>query len=313
MTARDNEQGTGVPQVIDVIINAGSGPSSDDGRARVAELFDGTGVEARISVARIGDELLKLARRAVHGDAATIVAGGGDGTIGAVAAALVGTDKMLGVLPLGTLNHFAKDLKIPLDLPNAARTIIAGHAVRVDVGEVNGHIFLNNSSLGLYPSVVYHREQKQRLGHRKWPAFAWALVSVLRRYPFLNVRLNVDGERFASRTPFVFIGNNEYQMESFNIGSRARLNAGQLSLYFSDRTGRLGLVKLGLRALVKRLPQAGEFVAMCTTEIWIDTRRKGVHVSMDGEVRLMQPPLHYRVRPGELRVIVPASDASVEE
>ncbi|MEK6301122.1 MAG: diacylglycerol kinase family protein [Acidobacteriota bacterium] len=309
----DKEQRNDLPRVVEVIINAGSGPSEDDGREQVTELFKATGVDARISVAKTGDELLKLASRAARGEATTIVAGGGDGTLCAVASALVGTDKMLGVLPLGTLNHFAKDLKIPLDLTEAARTIVAGHAIQVDVGEVNDRIFLNNSSLGLYPSVVYHREQRQRLGHRKWPAFIWAAFSVLRRYPFLNVRLNVDGNEMSSRTPFVFIGNNNYQMEGLNIGSRECLNAGQLSLYFSHRTGRLGLLKLGLQALLKRLPQAEEFVAMCTTEIWIETRRRGVHVSVDGEVVLMQPPLHYRVRPGGLRVIVPVGSSAVTE
>jgi diacylglycerol kinase family enzyme len=308
------EQGTSCRErVIEVIINAGSGPTADDGRDRVAELLVGTGVEVRMSVARTGADLLKLARRAVQGDAATIVAGGGDGTICAVASTVVGTGKMLGVLPLGTLNHFAKDLKIPLDLSEAVETIVAGHAVRVDVGEVNDRIFLNNSSLGLYPRVVYHREQKQRLGHRKWPAFIWAIFSVLRRYPFVHVRLKIDGKNVSSRTPFVFIGNNEYEMESFNIGSRARLDGGELSLYFSHRTGRLGLLKLGLRALTKRLSQAKEFVAMRTSEIWIETRRGSVHVSIDGEVVLMQSPLHYKIRPRELLVIVPSGDTALTD
>ena len=252
---------------------------------------------------------LKLARRAVHGDAATIVAGGGDGTVNAVASTLIGTDKALGVLPLGTFNHFAKDLKIPLDLIAAARTVIANHTIQVDVGDVNGHIFINNSSLGLYPSLVRKREQRQRLGHGKWPAFVWAAFSVMRRYPFIDVRLNADGREISTRTPFVFIGNNEYEMESFNIGRRARLDAGQLSLYFSHRTGRLGLVVLGLRALLGRVDRTKEFVAMATTEVSIETKRSRIRVSTDGEVTMMHPPLHYRLRPGALRVIVPSRDS----
>jgi diacylglycerol kinase family enzyme len=215
----------------------------------------------------------------------------------------------LGVLPLGTLNHFAKDLKIPLDLEGAARTIIANHAVKVDVGEVNGQIFLNNSSLGLYPSLVHQREQRQRLGYGKWPAFIWAAFSVLRRYPFLDVRLNADGREFSSRTPFVFVGNNKYEMESFNIGTRARLDAGQLSLYFSHRTRRLGLVRLALRALLGRVEKAEEFVAMSTTEVSIETRRSRIRVATDGEITMMRPPLRYRLRPAALRVIVPERDS----
>jgi YegS/Rv2252/BmrU family lipid kinase len=298
------------PRAVEVIINAGSGASSkEEAREQLAEIFRQSGIEARISLARSGESLVELARRAVHGDAATIVAGGGDGTINAVASTLIDTDKTLGVLPLGTLNHFAKDLKIPLDLEGAARTIIANNAVRVDVGEVNGHIFLNNSSLGFYPSLVHQREQKQRLGHGKWPAFIWAAFSVMRRYPFLDVRLNVDGQVISSRTPFVFVGNNEYQMDNFNIGGRARLDAGQLSLYFSHRTRRLGLIGLGLRALLGRVEKADELVAMCTTEVSIETRRSRIRVATDGEVTMMRPPLRYRVRPGALRVIVSEGDS----
>ena len=105
------------------------------------------------------------------------MAGGGDGTVNTVASAVIDTDKTFGVLPLGTLNHFAKDLHIPLDLEAAARTIIAGHTTQVDVGEVNDEIFLNNSSLGLYPRLVQKRKKKQRLGSRKWAAFFWAAIS----------------------------------------------------------------------------------------------------------------------------------------
>jgi len=192
-----------------------------------------------------------------------------------------------------------------LDVEKAVATIIEGHAVHVDVGEVNGRIFLNNSSLGLYPSIVHKREQKQKLGQGKWPAFVWATFGVMRRYPFLDVRLNADGKQFSSRTPFVFIGNNEYEMESFDIGGRSRLDAGRLSLYFSHRTGRLGLLGLGVRALLRRLHQAEDFVRLTTTEVLIETKRSRVRVSTDGEVNMIRPPLRYRTLPGALRVIVP--------
>jgi len=131
----------------------------------------------------------------------------------------------------------------------------------------------------------------------------------MRRYPFLDVRLNADGREISSRTPFVFVGNNKYEMESFNIGTRARLDAGLLSLYFSHRTQRFGLVRLGLRALFGRVEKAEEFVAMCTAEVSIETRRSHIRVATDGEVTIMRPPLRYRVRPGGLRVIVPAPDS----
>jgi diacylglycerol kinase family enzyme len=119
--------------------------------------------------------------------------------------------------------------------------------------------------------------------------------------------LDVDGKALSSRTPFVFIGNNEYEMETLNIGGRSCLDAGELSLYATNRTGRLGLIRLALRALFGGLRQEKDFLAMCTKEIWIGTKHKRLRVALDGEVTVMAPPLHYRVLPGKLRVLAPAN------
>lgn len=290
-----------------VIINASSGAGDkEEVRARITDFFKSRDMNARILFARDGTEIDTLARRAVEEDCSPIIAGGGDGTINAVASHVVGTDRTLGVLPLGTLNHFAKDMQVPLELEDAVRVCSEGRVIQVDVGEVNGRIFLNNSSLGLYPSIVREREKlQQRLGQGKWRAFFWASLTILKRYPFLNVRLSTDERELARRSPFIFIGNNEYEMENFNIGSRACLNRGQLSLYIAHRTGRLGLVRLAFRALFGGLREEEDFDALCTREIWIETRRPRLRVATDGEVTIMATPLHYRVRPGALRVLVP--------
>ncbi|HVQ36057.1 MAG TPA: diacylglycerol kinase family protein [Pyrinomonadaceae bacterium] len=291
---------------IEVIINAKSGTDDKkDVHRRLQELFAASGVEVHLSVVRAGAKITDLARKAAQSDADVIVAGGGDGTINSVASAAIESGKTMGVLPFGTLNHFAKDLHIPLHLEDAIQTIVAGHTVEVDVGEVNGRIFVNNSSLGLYPSIVRERQKQQRLGWGKWPAFVWAGLAVLRRYPFLNVRLSVDDRELTSRTPFVFVGNNEYEMETLNIGRRGCLDAGQLSLYMTDRISRLGLIRLALRALLGGLRQEKDFTALCTREMWIETKHKHVRVALDGELSVMEPPLHYRVRPRALRVLAP--------
>ena len=296
-------------QPVKVIINAQSGfDEKEPVRRRLAEIFHQSQIACDISLARNGLEISNLAQEAAGANWQIVVAGGGDGTVNAVASAVAGSDKTLGVLPLGTLNHFARDLKIPNDLERAARTIVSGHTVRVDVGEVNGRIFLNNSSLGLYPTIVREREKNKKLGSGKWPAFVWAAVTALRRYPFLDVRLSADGKEFRRRTPFVFVGNNEYAMERLNIGVRDCLDKGQLSLYIAHRTGRWGLVRLALRALLGRLREEKDFLALCTKEIRIQTRHKRLRVAFDGEVDVMETPLHYRVRPGALRVIVPEKE-----
>ena len=129
---------------IAVIINEGAGSSKGVDVAELGERFRGGGLEPSVTLARSGSEVVEAARRAREGGTGIVVAGGGDGTINAVAGVLVGTDVALGVLPIGTLNHFAKTLHIPMKPDLAAETIIAGYRTRVDVGEVNGTIFLKD-------------------------------------------------------------------------------------------------------------------------------------------------------------------------
>jgi YegS/Rv2252/BmrU family lipid kinase len=291
---------------VKVIISAGAGPGdNNEASERLIQIFTENRIDADISLAHSGAEVTELAREAARNSYKVIVAGGGDGTVNSVAAAVVDSDKTLGVLPLGTLNHFARDLKIPFDLQAAAQTIVAGHTTEVDVAEVNNRIFLNNSSLGLYPVIVREREKRQRLGYKKWPAFIWATIQALRRYPFLDVRMHVKDELVSRTTPFVFIGNNQYAMESFNIGLRDRLDRGVLSVYLTDRIGRLKLIGLALRALVGRLRDDKDFLALNSNDVKIQTAHKRLRVAFDGEVEVMETPLLYRVRSRALRVIVP--------
>lgn len=251
--------------------------------------------------------MMAAALAARDDDSTIVVAGGGDGTVNAVASVLVDSGKPFGVLPLGTLNHFAKDLGIPLVLDDAIRNIAQGKARRVDVGEVNERIFLNNSSLGLYPDIVRDRERQQRrLGRGKWPAACWATLAAVRRYPFLHVRLKLEQAEHARLTPFVFIGNNEYTMQGFCIGERARLDRGTLSLYVAQRPGRLGLVRLAWRALLGKLAQERDFDVVLAASMEIETHHKRLRVATDGEVTVMLTPLRYRIRPGALTVIAPS-------
>lgn len=295
--------------MIDVIVNAGSGAGAGaEIKNKLTKAFAAEKLDVRVLVAQKGSQLPELANRAAQGEAQIIVAAGGDGTIGTVAAALVGTKKTLGVLPLGTLNHFSKDLRIPQDLAEAVRVIAENHTTEIDVGEVNGRIFINNSSIGLYPRIVRRRERQQQIGKSKWYAAFWAAVSVFRRYPFLNVRLRFERKLIERETPFVFVGNNEYELHSFNIGGRQNLADGLLSVYVLHRTGRLGLTLLALRSIFGILREAEDFDEYLTDEITIQTRRKRLLVARDGEVEVMQSPLKYRIRPKELRVIVPTEN-----
>ncbi|MCE9581455.1 MAG: diacylglycerol kinase family lipid kinase [Planctomycetes bacterium] len=296
-----------LPVIVNIAAGKGHGTVSLDA---IREAFRAAGRDVDILPARDIAELESLSRRAAAEAHPTIVAAGGDGTLSAVAAAIVDSPSALGVLPLGTLNHFARDLRIPLVLEEAARTIAAGNAVMVDVGEVNGRVFINNSSIGLYPTVVLHRKnQQRRLGRSKWQAFFWATLTVLGRHPMLDVRLSLDDVPVARRTPLVFVGNNDYMMEGFQVGTRGRFDAGRLCVYLTQRQSRWALIRLGLHALFGTIKTAKQFESLTARTVSISTRHARLPVATDGEVTVMAMPLNYRIRRGALKVIVPLPEA----
>jgi diacylglycerol kinase family enzyme len=294
-----------------VLLNAHSGGGcGPERREEIAALFAQEGLAADIVMAGDAAALRSAIERALAAGTRLVVAGGGDGTQAGVASSLAGTDAVQGVLPLGTLNHFAKDLGIPLKLEEAVRTIAQGRVLQVDVGEVNGRVFINNSSIGLYPEIVHERErQRMRLGKSKWRALASATLHVTQRPHTLAVRIESEAEDQLRRTPFVFVGNNPYTMEGLDIGARESLQGGELALYLARRRGRLALLRLALRALFKRLDQAEDFEVVTGPAFVVSTRDARMRVATDGEIAMLQTPLHYRIRPGALRVMVPAEAA----
>lgn len=293
---------------VAVIVNSGAG-SVRDGRldpATVENLFREAGIEAEIRFVP-GDRIDETAREAISSGAEAVVAGGGDGTIRAVAARLVGGPVPLGVLPVGTLNHFARDLGIPLDLPEAVRLIAEGTIRTLDVGEVNGEIFVNNSVLGFYPPVVKVRDREREEKRRgKWLATASALVKVLPRHPLLRVRIRAEGLDVARSTHFVFVGNNEYEMNAFTYGARSRLDSGKLYLYVVRSRGRLELLWLVLLGLFRDLKRTDRVECWSMPDLTIEVRKRSIPVYLDGEVMVLETPLRYRTRVRDLRVILPA-------
>jgi diacylglycerol kinase family enzyme len=249
-------------------------------------------------------------RRAVESGCDTLVAGGGDGTINTAAQALADSEIPLGVVPLGTLNHFAKDLQIPLEVDDAAQVVLDGRLCQVDVGEVNGHVFVNNSSLGLYPAIVRLRERYQATGRGKWIAALWAGLIVLRRSSFLAVRIIAEGQAVVRRTPFVFVGNNEYRMVGLQAASRDSLTGGHLALYVVHAERRSGLLRVAWQVLLHGVEEVQELDLLAVQEATIETRRRLLQVAMDGEVAVLESPLEYRVRAGALRVHVPAESTA---
>jgi diacylglycerol kinase family enzyme len=292
---------------IGVVLNASSGSGTAEKAAdRLKEIFAAAGREARITLATGGSQIGAAMRREVDAGCDTLVAGGGDGTINTGAAAVLDHDIPLGVLPLGTLNHFAKDLGLPLDLEEAARVVTEGVVCHVDVGELNGRVFLNNSSLGVYPAIVRLRERYRTKIGGKWIAALWAALTVLRRNPFMAVRIVVDEKTIVRRTPLVLVANNEYRMIGIHAASRESLAKGTLALYVLNAERRPGLLRLAGQLLVRGAEQVDELDMLMVEEATVETRRSRLQVALDGEVVVLDSPLEYRIRPKALRVHMPA-------
>jgi diacylglycerol kinase family enzyme len=296
---------------IPVFLNPrAGGRDQTDVAPRIIELFAARGIQASIESWPGAGDVAAAVREAARG-ATTVVAGGGDGTVSTVASPLVGTDVRLGVLPLGTLNHFAKDAGIPLDLEKAVAAIAQGRSMSVDVGEVNGRTFLNNCSVGLYPTIVRSREGLERQGHGKWWSFALAAFRILPRHHRLRVALDADGRPSAWRTPFVMVANNAYEVSGVNFGARSNLTAARLFAYVAPHSRARDLPASVLKAVFARLSRQpsgvpGEFRSVSASRLRIGIEgHSTVPVAIDGEVGTTPVPLECRCRPAALRVCVP--------
>lgn len=298
------------PQTVDVILNAGAHQGDTLFADAVREPFATHDVSATVHQVGEGESLSELVDRVIQGGSKCVVAAGGDGTINAVAARVIETsDVVLGVLPAGTLNHFAGDLGIDDELSVAAGVIAAGHVRQVDVGEVNGQVFLNNSSIGLYADMVALRIREQKRLHiGKWPALAKAGWASLMHPKAFSVVLRADGKELRRTTPFVFVGNNMYVLQGLQAGERASLDDGSLCVYVVRPCGTAGLLWLALRTLMGTVSTQRDLDALCTTELVVESAAKQTRVARDGEVDLFDTPVKFRVRPRALRVYAPANN-----
>ena len=249
----------------------------------------------------------KCIHKLVDAQYSTIVALGGDGTVSAIIGAILSleVDVKFGVLPLGTFNHFAKDIGMPFEISEALIVLDKGNSTYVDVGKVNETYFVNNSSLGLYPKIVSYRDDLQKKGWRKSLAFCLAALAVLRTDTKLTINFETNNKKISKKTPFVFVGNNKYEMEGFNIGERKHLNQGLLSLYLAHNVSKIRLLFLGFHAMKRTLLAQDDFNGIGLRECTITSKRKILAVSHDGEISKMKTPLQYKILPKVLRVIIP--------
>jgi diacylglycerol kinase family enzyme len=274
--------------------------------ATLQQALHGAGVNADIVDIRNGPEFEEWIDRLARSHD-VIATAGGDGTVSSVAAAVARADKTLAVIPTGRLNHFARDAGIPTELEAAVALLRNQRPGAVDVGIVNDRLFLNNVSLGSYPRMVDERTELERRGHSRRIAAMIAVARTWWRLRSMTAALTVDGRDLIRRSPFIVVGNGRYVLSGFALSRRHHISDHRLTLYVAPRAGRLGALSLPLRALLGTLDRYEQFETVAASEITIVLSQRRVLTGIDGEVRELESPLRFTVRPGALRVLLPQS------
>jgi len=283
-----------VPGVV--IVNPHAGPD-ETSPADVAAVFPGSELREIEGEAVKGQIEQALAVSAPE----FVAVAGGDGTIRCAAGVVAGTDVALLPVPAGTRNHFAKAVGIAT--VEAAGEAAAGGRIRlVDVGEVNGEVFVNNANVGAYPRIVSERKTHERRWSKQTATLVAGLAQVRTLHKFT---VTVDGDA-SYQAWMVFVGNGRYGTSVFDVGVRDTLDGGLLDVRILRADGRLARLRVVLALLAGRVegsPMA-ELDRVRSVELAFD--RGHIDVALDGEIVPMSTPLRFRCRPGALRVLVPA-------
>lgn len=299
---------------ICIILNAGSGKRDAKSQPEaIVDAFADLGSACTVKLVEDGAEIEAHAKAAIAEGFTTIVAAGGDGTICGVASALRGSEALMGILPLGTFNYFARSLDLSMELKPAVKVIVEAHSRALRIATVNGRVFLNNTSLGAYPAILETREDIYKRWGRSRIAAYWAVIKTLRtvRAP-LRLRITADGETCTVRSPLVFVVNNAYQLKQLAVEGVDHIEAGKLVMFIAPDAGRIEMIRMAvIIALGGGLPER-KFTVLGGADILIERlgRRAGHRqtIARDGERERLAGPFHVQVAENALNVLVPAID-----
>jgi diacylglycerol kinase family enzyme len=293
--------------IAHVIMNQGSGAGDKLAlNQEIETAFKSHGWQVEYVMVDRRDVQRRTRSAVAHASGAVVVAGG-DGTINAVASACVGVNRPLGIVPAGTFNYVARNLGLPTDIAEAVSVIVNGLTRGVDIGEVNGRIFLNNAGFGLYSKMVERRENdKRRFGRSRLVAFLSGLRCLLGVHPLYKIDLTADGKFERLRTTTLFFGCNALQLEHFNVAAADCLRQGKLAVLSLKLHSRWDIAVATCAALIGRLDKADSTDAFCASTVHVQTRRRRLKVAIDGEIARLRPPLRVTLRPGALQVFAPA-------
>lgn len=303
-----------------IVLNAGSGRADvDAAQQTITEVLTSGGrthevlrIERGMQVAEVAGEAVRRAR-ARRG---AVVAAGGDGTLNAVAHAVLPAGLPFGVLPQGTFNYFSRTHGIASDTEKAARALLRARPAPVQVGMVNDRLFLVNASVGLYPQLLQDREAyKQRFGRRRWVAVWSALVTLLHAHRPLRLQIECQGQQRAVRTSTLFVGNNGLQLQQIGVPEAELLAQGQLVALMLKPVSTIAMLGLMLQGAIGKLGEADDVLRFGFERLGMrpaaPRRTARLKVATDGEIVWLRAPLTFRVSPQPLWLLTPAPEDRV--
>lgn len=298
------------PATICVLANPKSGRNSRD-RDAIARAMAVFGPSATLRQWRVDEDLDAVVGGLVAEGFGTIVAAGGDGTVTGVAHALLGTRVALGVLPLGTFNFFARGLGLPEDPESAAQAILTGQVRRISVGTVNGQLFLNNASLGIYPRILQAREASYaRWGRSRLLAYWTVLLTLLRYQAARRVIVTVEGQTRNLRSPLIFVARSAYQLQRFGLTGAQAISDDRFAVFIALGGTRWHLLKLALHLALGRVTPGEDVEVLYTRQMQVRTTKRRPNVAFDGEKRRMLAPLSFEIVPDALSIVLPVEKAA---
>ena len=302
------------PRVLHLLANRASGQGAGaDLEALAAALCAARGARLQmhpVATPRDLEEAAAAAERAALADGGVVVAAGGDGTIRSVAQVLTGSEVPLAVVPVGTFNFFARNHHIPEDPRAALALALDGEPRPVDLGEVNGHVFLINASLGLYARAIAEREQSTaRFGRKRLVVIASTLMSFLKGHPAVKLEIEAGGHTRRLRTPMVFIGNNALQLRDVALDVAGCMQQGRLAVVVMRPVGTLGMLRMTLNGLMRMLGEEENLLSFCADSLVIRRRHWKMTVALDGELFRLATPLSIHRSTGALRLVQPTAAA----
>ncbi|MGY9047068.1 hypothetical protein P775_18465 [Puniceibacterium antarcticum] len=290
-----------------VLMNARAGKDDKQDVAKQLEAaFERYPGRFELRVMGRGTGVADSCARAMKDGFGIIVAAGGDGTISGVAGQLAGTGRRMGIVPQGTFNFVARGLGIPEDIDEAVDLIATGTARPFPVGEVNGEIFLNNASLGIYPQILKEREGTYKRWGRSRVAAHWSvLMTFLSFNSPVRMTVRVGGDVIRTKTPLAFVARSAFQLEHYGLDGADCIREGEFALFLLPDVTRWQLLLRALRLARKGMQPDRDFELICGTDIEIETKSHSQLVAMDGERVRLSAPFRFQMHPEALHVIAP--------